>query len=171
MADLDTTCPRCGAPFAKLLSVIYQEGLSTVETASESVGHTNTIGRVKIKTSGSTEGVAQTAASRAAAPPNVPKLIPKGESMQAVAGYGGAAIGGLIAFAMQSFLALIPAVLVGFVVGLFLAPNGQPTEAEREEHKRNTAKERQAYEDWKKTFRCNSCAHRFIPVENNKDKA
>lgn len=49
---IDTTCPNCAAPHAKKLSVIYKEGLSTIQMTSKSTGtgKTNNIIRTKITT-------------------------------------------------------------------------------------------------------------------------
>lgn len=75
---INTTCPNCAAPHAKKLSIIYKEGLSTLQMTSESkgTGKTNNIIRTKITTAtvSAGTGVQQSQLSQDSAPPAMQPL-------------------------------------------------------------------------------------------------
>lgn len=172
MALLNTTCPRCGAPHAKLLSVIHRDGISTVETTTQSVGKTNTIAQVKITSSGTTSGISQSEASKAAAPPFVPPLVSEGQRTASQALVGGVAIGFVVAlmavFSGGGFVTALLCAAFFTIAGIVVSANTsqQATKQEKEEYQRKYAKELQARENWSKTFACSACAFRFIPEQS-----
>lgn len=160
MAQLNTTCPKCGAPHARKLSVIHAEGLSTVQTNIDTVGTFNTIGRQKIKTKGTANGTQQTQASKDAAPPVIPTLMTKGALIQGITFAVGIVlcVGGFIndstSVAMCGVLA---------IVGAFAIPT-KPTPEEQARHDEETAHLRAAKNTWADTFQCSSCGERFVPA-------
>lgn len=170
MARIDTSCPACGAPHAKRLSQIYSEGLTTTSGKFESVGTLNTIGRQKIHTKGASSGFHQTEASKAASPPSVPEFMSKGKKRQyTVAGAGlGACL--LIGFPLvlnyQSVVAGVATIIgaVG-VLAAMKAIDAKPTLGEVEAHKARFPGAYAAYEQWERSFKCQSCGERFVPQE------
>lgn len=161
MAQLNTTCPKCGAPHARKLSVIHAEGLSSVQTNIETVGTFNTIGRQQIKTKGTASGTQQTQASKDAAPPEVPEPTTLGLMIR---------IGGMLsgmALCIGGFFTDSTAVAVigmAAIVGSFFVPTA-PTEKEQREHDEATKHLRAAKEAWANTFQCSACGERFVAAE------
>lgn len=161
MATLNTTCPVCGAPHARKLSVVHAEGISTVETNINTVGKINTIGRHKITTKGTANGVQQTQASKDAARPTVPTLMSRGQKIQ----YGIAITGGLISFyGLCIGWPLISGAGVAFAFGVVLV-SGKPTPEEIARFNDETWEIRAAADLWDKTFQCSACNHRFVPTQ------
>jgi hypothetical protein len=169
MAALDTTCPQCAAPHAKKLSLIYSEGISTVNLASQSVGKTNTVIQVKTTTEGTSTGIQQSHASRAAAPPPMPVLRTSGMTARVFVGIGGfLAAFAISIFAMMSgfgFFASLGLALVLMILAIvsFYKVDVSPTPEEQREYDEATQIERAALEAWEQTFSCGSCGHRFMP--------
>ena len=165
MALLNTTCPQCGAPHARKLSVIHAEGLSTVRTDINTVGTFNTIGRQKITTKGSSTGVQQTQASKEAAPPIVPEQLTLGMKCRLSTMVVGIimCVGGFLNDSTTVATAGIFAVLGSFVIPV------KATTAEQEVHDKQTRHLRAARDAWASTFQCSSCSHRFIPSEVQSD--
>jgi hypothetical protein len=168
MPTLNTTCPVCAAPHAKRLSTIHTEGLSTSSGTLESVGQFNTIGRQKITTKGSTKGVTQTAASLAAAPPDAPLFISKGQHKRRAVWF----VTGLIALisviftltnASMEIALLVAGAIAAVGVALSLAIDASPLPGEEDEHRLEFTEEYKAYEQWEDTFACGSCGERFVP--------
>lgn len=161
MAQLNTTCPKCGAPHARKLSVIHAEGLSSVQTNIETVGTFNTIGRQKIKTKGASSGTQQTQASKDAAPPEVPEPTTLGLMIH---------IGGMLtgmALCVGGFFAgstTIVVIGITATAGSFFVPTA-PTQTEQREHDEVTKHLRVAKEAWVNTFQCSACGEKFVPVE------
>lgn len=161
MAQLNTTCPKCGAPHARKLSVIHAEGLSSVQSNIETVGTFNTIGRQQIKTKGASSGTQQTQASKDAAPPEVPEPTTQGQMIRTWGMLVGMAVGIGGLFTGYTGLAAIGVMLSG---GSLLVPTA-PTEAEQKEHDEATKHLRAAKEAWGNTFQCSACGERFVAVE------
>lgn len=161
MAQLNTSCPVCGAPHARKLSVIHSEGFSTVQTDINTVGTFNTIGRQKIKTKGTATGIQQTQASKDAAPPVVPELMTTGTKIRAAVICLGIIMcaGG---FLNDSTAVAICGVFV--ILGAFAVPT-KATEAEQQDYDDRTRHLRVARDAWSDTFQCGACRHRFVPVE------
>lgn len=161
MATIDTTCPVCSAPHARRLAVIHAEGISTVQTNINTVGKMNTIGRHKITTKGTANGVQQTQVSKDAARPSVPKLVTRGQKIQ----FGIAILGGVISFyGLCTGSPLLSGGGVVFAFGVVLV-SGKPTPEEVARFNDETQEIRAAADLWDKTFQCGSCGHRFIPSE------
>lgn len=172
MASINTTCPRCNAPHAKKLSLIYSEGICTVQSSTQSVGHTNTIGKVKITTAGTTTGVQQSEASKGAAPPFVPELVSIGakSSKMLTTTYGCilAVVVPMIAIVSDaSFLVVIGIAAVILLLTFILVSciDDKPSTEETKAYEDATKTERAAYDKWNQTFACGSCEHRFIPEQ------
>ncbi|MFS2022543.1 hypothetical protein [Massilia sp. CT11-137] len=159
MATINTTCPVCSTPHAKKLSVIYQEGLSTIQTDINTVSTFNTLGRQKFKTKGTANGTQQTQASKDAAPPVVPKLVTTGMWIQGMLIALGIVmcVGGMINSA--TVVAIFGIVVI---VGSFAVPV-KPTEIEQRDYDERTKHLRAAKEAWADTFMCGSCGHKFVP--------
>lgn len=169
MEKIDTTCPRCDAPHARKLSLIFQEGLSTVNTTSTSVGTTSTIAPVKVTTVGSTSSIQQSQASAAASPPFIPPIRTAGQDKHTR--YLWIAI--LWPFVM---LFILPSgfgfgvkflIVAGGFLGFFIASctcNQAPTEMEVIAHRAQHGAQFDALDLWNETYACNSCAHRFVPA-------
>jgi hypothetical protein len=170
MALIDTTCPRCNATHARKLSLIHAEGISTLQSSMQSVGQANTIGRVKITSTGTATGVQQSAASKGAAPPEIPELVSDGTRTRNYALYGGVILTifcGFIAIVSDASLLSTLAVVFGVIClsyGATTFINTEPSASELSEWRERTATERRMHEDWEKTFACGSCGHRFIPT-------
>jgi hypothetical protein len=171
MALLNTTCPRCGTPHARKLSVIYSEGLTVSHGTAQSVGKLNTIGGQKITTSGTTFSTQQTDASKRAAPPFVPVLVSEGSKAQTRAMYVGFAIITIVIFIMMfsgvSFLKVIGSFLVASIILIVIngSTDTKPTEEEIQKHQNTFKREYAAYEEWERMFSCTSCGSKFLPVE------
>lgn len=161
MALLNTTCPQCGTPHARKLSVIHAEGLSTVQTDINTVGTFNTIGRQKITTKGSSTGVQQTQASKDAAPPVVPEPLTLGMKFRL-----SAVVVGIImcvaGFTNDSTTVATAGIFA--ILGSFVIPT-KATAAELEVHEKKTRHLRAARDAWASTFQCTSCSHRFVPPD------
>lgn len=168
MALIDTTCPICAAPHAKKLSVIYRDGLSTSAGSFSSVGTLNTIGQQQITTIGTTNESHQTEASKAAAPPAVTGFVSRGQNRRTAISIIGTVLSiviGALVMLMDTFfngiLVASPIFLIGFLAAY--AVDVTAKDGELEEHNRLFAREIAAYEEWTKTFCCQSCNHRFQP--------
>src|SRR5438067_105912 len=111
MARIDTTCPECGAPHARKLSVIHSEGISQVQTNVDTVGKLNTVGRHKIETKGTLNGTQQTEVSRIAAPPVMAEGGSTGMAIKVLLGFVGALISVVFLIAGEPFGVLFGLVL------------------------------------------------------------
>lgn len=165
---IDTTCTRCGAPFAKRLSVIYSDGLTTVSGQSQASSKMNTIGGHKATTTTASSGVQQTAASRAAAPPPMPAFV-KGhnEGLLWTILIAGFFLTFVLAFAIVQSFILSPLVLIGglffsFFFARLISEHPDPSPEELAAWKAANAEQIKAAEDWKETFECGSCGNRFV---------
>lgn len=161
MAQLNTTCPTCGAPHARKLSVIHSEGFSTVQTNINTVGTMNTIGRQKITTKGTATAVQQTQASKDAARPIVPKLTSAGRSKQA---------GIVFAAIFIGIVGTIAGYPICLIVGLAMSMctlliDGDPTPEEIVQYNKATQDVRARADLWDKTFQCGACSYKFVPSE------
>jgi rubredoxin len=163
MATIDTTCPQCGAPHAKKLSLIHQEGFSTVQTDINTVGTFNTVGRQKIKTTGTATGVQQTQASKNAAPPEVPGIVTRGEVIRGVVIIVGIILCVTGFFSDSVTVAILGASAIVFSFGVPVAATGE----ELANHRQATKHSQAARDAWEKTFKCSSCGHKFVPSEVN----
>jgi len=169
MATIDTTCPICGTPHARKLSVIYEEGRSSVQSTIQTLGKTNTIAQVKISTQGTSYGVTQSDASRAAAPPPVPLLRSAAKEAQTFI-IGGTFVLGfiipIVMFASGAGFLVSMGVAVVILFGGCIVGGMQGDAATSEEIAAHKERHREAYaelERWKNTFACGACAHKFIP--------
>ena len=170
MLRIDTSCPKCGAPFAKKLSLIHTEGISTVNTSTQSVGVTNTIGKVTISSAGTTVGVQQSVLSKSAAPPALPPFQSSGAQLRGKVALYGYAIAWVVPFLfIKSFNSGVA--FVGTILGLsaivaviVTRVETAPTAQELRGYETNSERERHALEEWNSTFACSACGHRFIPV-------
>lgn len=174
---IDTTCPECGAPYAKKLSLLYSEGRSTVQVENQSNSSFNTVGRHKIATVGTSSGIQQTESSRAATPPqDVPTFTPPTPTavtvVSLVTGFG-FIIAVIVAISTDvSFLMALLYWVAAIAVAMMYRSASKDPEKEQEierlaraEYDESVAPQRKALEDWSKTFQCGSCGHRFIPDE------
>lgn len=138
--------------------------------SSQSVGTTNTVVQVKTTSEGTSTGIQQTQASRAAAPPSMPVQRTSGMAVRAFVGIGSFfGVFGISIFAMLSGLGFFASlglalVLIILAIVAFYKIDVSPSPEEQREYDETTRVERAALEAWEKTFSCNSCAHRFIPT-------
>lgn len=160
MALLNTTCPKCGAPHARKLSLIHAEGLSKVQTDIDTLGTFNTIGRQQVRTTGTASGVQQTQASKDAACPEVPEPTTSGMMIR-----NGLLLIGIVMCPIGFFSDAVPIALLGVLLILvsFVIPTA-PTEAEQKEHDEATKEQRAAKDAWNNMFQCSACGERFVPV-------
>ena len=174
MSTINTTCPACSAPFAKKLSLVYKEGISSVNMDSHSVGVTNTIGKVKVTTSGSSVGIQQSALSQSAAPPHIPPIETAGSKRKVALAIGGPIASIVLPLLISALLGvhlsfgvylLIMFISLATTLGLAAAINDDPTKDEQDEYNRRTRNEQRAYQEWDQTYACGACGHRFIPKE------
>jgi len=170
MATINTTCPACGTPHARKLSLIYEEGRSSVRSTIQTVGKTNTIAQVKVTTQGTSYGVTQSDASRAAAPPPVPPLRSAAKEAQNLIIGASFVLGSVLPIVMftagAGFLISMGAAVV-ILVGGCIVGGMQGDAATSEEIAAHKERHRDAYtalERWENTFACGACAHRFIPA-------
>jgi hypothetical protein len=162
MAQLNTTCPACGAPHARKLSVIHAEGISTVKTDINTVGTLNTIGRQKITTRGTSTGVQQTQESKDAARPVVPPLHSNGAVLRGVIVFLGLVALGVGVVSGMTFL-----IVAGFAIALCsLLVSADATPEEIAAHNEKTKDVQAASALWDKTFQCGACGNRFVPSES-----
>lgn len=161
MALLNTTCPQCGAPHARKLSVIHAEGLSTVQTDINTVGTYNTIGRQKVTTKGSSTGVQQTQASKDATCPVVPEPFTRGLMFKIITIVTGIilCVGGFFNDSTPIAMLGVVAIIVAFIIPDTATPE------EMLKHNEETKHLRAAKDAWAKTFQCGSCNHRFVPPD------
>ena len=169
MAKIDTTCPVCGAMHARKLSLIYEEGRTQTQSTSHSVGVTNTIGRVKITTHGTSQGFQQSDSSRSAAPPPMPTFRSEGEQLQSFIR--------LVSIAALFILPMVGSALEwGFFISIFsgvaalaggiaysLTIGSNATDDELQQHRARNSAAFDAFDEWERTFACMSCGNRFIP--------
>lgn len=173
MAILNTTCPLCGAPHAKKLSVIHSDGLSNVNTSVNTVGTLNTIGRQKITTNGTVSGIQQTDASRRAAPPFVPPLVSSSANNAASLFFGGSVvivlIGVMVNISGAKTGTVFLMVISMFVALFFIARSSTapPTQKDIELYEAENKDKLEAYRKWENTFSCGSCGNRFIPEDSH----
>jgi hypothetical protein len=169
MAAINTTCPRCNAPHAKKLSLIYSDGISTVQSSTQSVGQVKTIGRVKFSTAGTTTGMQQSEASKDAAPPFVPALVSLGTKSKSKTSIYGLVLAFVVAVIIMqsggSLFNVISGILIvcGLTALVVFCIEEKPSDEETKEYQRSTKAERTAYDKWSKTFACGSCGEHFIP--------
>lgn len=165
---LKLVCPECGGTHARKLSLIYEEGRSTGSGTMESVGTFNTIGRQQIHTKGTTTSSHQTDASRAAAPPPVPPFITDGHRKRTYLFLGGIVLGPAVGFLMYRYWAddaalLATAIITGVLTALGYAVSTAARPGEEAEFRRVNRAAFAAYDEWERTFACNSCGCRFVP--------
>ena len=170
MPQLDTTCPSCDAPFARRLSLVHSEGVSTSQSTTNATGTINTVGRHRITTVGASVGQSQTQRSRLIAPPDVPPLVwTAGAKIQLILRVVGTWIALLAPIAATntfgSFLGMV-LLLLSFVWGSSFLIRTSPTESELAIYNQNTEVQRKALQDWESTFSCSACGHQFIPPAN-----
>jgi hypothetical protein len=149
--------------------MIYQEGRSTVHSSIQTVGKTNTLAQVKIRTQGTSTGVQQTGASLAAMPPGVPELFPRSKRIQGVIAIG-TVVAGVLVFAYGAESGwnfgetLTGVALAGFVgLSLWVVRGSQPTPQEIAAHRKRHRDAFAALDRWNSTFACAACGERFIP--------
>lgn len=169
MALLDTTCPQCGAAHSKKLSMIYEEGRVSTHSNIQMIETTHTSNPSATLVHGSSTGIQQSEASKAAAPPPIPPLHPNAQTVKTT--YLLATIGlfflvpvtcfssGLGFFASMGIAIVI---LIGGLV-LVMSQGVEATQEEIANHMKAHPEAYAAVEQWKKTFGCMSCGHRFIP--------
>lgn len=182
------SCPACHSTNARKLSVVYEEGLSTVELSSSSktVGagiSSSAIGAGVAKTQGATTGVQQTALSKKASPPpSSPLMLPTmpskpGELAMALGFYFG--LSSLLVWLFWSFLYAYIALVAGSLV--YFAGrrrNKNMTVAEHAEYEQlrqqwviDCDKAKKNYElknpleIWKRSYMCMACGHQFDPTK------
>jgi len=172
----DTTCPNCNAPYARKLSLIYDEGLSTGQSQSISTGSTNTIVKIKLSTTESSTSVQQTRLSKSAAPPAIyipsPQVISKGGQLKEKV-----LVMGIIASILLPTLAMnmfntffgfmgtiIGAILMTIVISMLI--DTKLTDEEQVEYDKLVSNQKKALENWNNTYACNVCGHHFISDEN-----
>jgi predicted nucleic-acid-binding Zn-ribbon protein len=170
---LDTKCPNCGAPHARKLSLIFHEGLSNSGSVQHSKSVTKTIVKMRIATTGHSSGSQQTNLSASAAPPlmfNKP-LISKAQNSRKEGMIGIFIFSAFMGFSFSSSaIGFFGIFLGGGTVAsmiLWMLMSGEATHREKEEHEKSTATNNAAQEEWNRTFSCNSCGNRFIPIEVN----
>jgi hypothetical protein len=171
MATINTTCPVCDTPHARKLSIIHGEGRLSVHSTINTVGKTNTIAQVKVTTQGTSHGITQSDASRAAAPPPVPPLRSAAKGTQTLIIGISFVLGSVLPIVMftagAGFLVSM-GVAVVILVGGCIVGGMQGDAATNEEIAAHKKRHRDAYtalERWENTFACGACAHRFIPAE------
>ena len=142
---MNLACPKCGASEVRKLSLIYDEGRSTIQTQSQSVGVGFGGGGMGVGTaSTSTVGHQQSALSKQAAPP-AKRMWPLWAA--------GAVIVGLMAFGSLRHPDLSSLLMIAFVAwavrsalkGRDFNANVYPGLLER----------------WKRSWMCNRCGDMF----------
>ena len=179
------SCPSCGGSNIQLLSLIYSEGISTVDVTqrSKSGGVGLIDGNVGVGvgvTKGHLTGTTQSLLSAQAAPPPPqaqfkppPELSPPTNPVEVVAGLLIlAAIVLIFALPHKWWVAAIlssPLLVIAFIVGSF-SEKGDPETIEQKAARHNKVEalrreweRNDPYKQWERTYMCLSCAHRFIP--------
>jgi hypothetical protein len=127
------------------------------------VGTLNTIGRQKIKTTGTATAVQQTQASKDAAPPVVPGMVTQGEVIRGVVMIVGMILCVVGFFNDSIIVAVLGAAAILFSFCVPVAATGE----ELANHRQATKHSQAARDAWEKTFKCSSCGHKFVPSEVN----
>ncbi|HET6764950.1 MAG TPA: hypothetical protein VFH27_14800 [Longimicrobiaceae bacterium] len=149
-------CPNCGSENTVKLSVLWRDGVQSVNTRTSGVGLAG--GGLGVGTARTT-GTAQTMSSVGAAPPAPP------------AGNGGLWFMALFGMAMAGAVAhsLLPpepewlGTLAFVVVAGLLGYWWFPILSERD--RRQAAEHRERVASWERTYRCNRCEHRYLAAE------
>ena len=175
---INTTCPKCNAPHAKKLKLIYEEGITSVNQQSTSLTKTDLIINPKIKTSSTISGESISKLAKSVAPPREPNLsnlsvrhapiltflIPLLVMVMSV-------IYGIFS---EKFLYVILSPFVGAIVGAIPAViiediiSKTPEGKRKEEVAKEKIKERKVEHEkelvrWESTFMCMQCGEKFIP--------
>ena len=173
---IDTACPNCVAPHAKKLSLIYTEGLSTVQLTGETTsrGKTNNIISTKITTTGTStsSGIQQSQISKDSAPPVVEVAKEASgsvlrDSIIIIGGFA-AIVLSIVAYAVFSTFSssMITIIALFFVIIMYAQSiDTKRTALEEDEYDRITRLNRKVLADWNNTYSCTACGHRFIPGE------
>ncbi len=169
MEKINTTCPKCGAPHARKLSIIYSEGLVSVNTLAIASTKSNTIIKVKHSTESTTSGLQQNNISKNAAPPlsSVGPLQSASDSRAGFIGFIGFIAMGLIGFFVsKSFLGFVGYFIGGGLIAVisayFIFDSGA-TEEEKNNHQKKLDEYQKKLMDWERTYMCNHCGERFMP--------
>ena len=139
-------CPKCSTTEVRKLSLIYNEGLSTIHTQSTSFGSGVSRGGMGFgSASTSTHGQQQTALSKQAAPPKKKPWLLWGSL---------AAISGLIALSGLSH--------PGFGVVLAIGVTVAAVRFALKGREYNAQVHPGLYQKWEQSFMCNRCGEQFV---------
>lgn len=134
---IDCDCPRCGSKNTKAFSVLYANGMRQSTYRRDGLFYYR--GSIGVHAS-TTRGQSQTLTSQQAAPPETARLSP---GVAAIILFLGTLLGGTTGF----WITL--AALFAFMIF------GDTAKAQKD-----------AYEDWSSTFRCNRCGTIFAVVSD-----
>lgn len=167
---INTTCPKCNAPHAKKLKLIYEDGVTSVNQQIISSTKTNLIINPKIKTNSITSGENVSKLAESVAPPSEPNLTDlsvKNSIFPPLLVMITSIIYGIFA---EKFLYVILSPFVGAVAaGVFYVVKSMTLEGKMEEKIAQEKMEERISEykkevvRWENTFMCMQCGEKFIP--------
>lgn len=166
---INTTCPKCGAPHARKLSVIYSEGIVTVNTTAIASTQSTAIIKIKHNTESVASGLQQSDISKSAAPPlsSVGIMENASGSRAGIIGFMGFIGMGVIGFFVsKSVLGFLGYFLGGGLLSVVLANfifDSGSTDEEKSSHQKKIDEYQSRLMDWERTYMCNHCGERFIP--------
>ena len=161
-----TGCPKCNSATISRCEMAYAQGTNTGTISGTAIGlevgeggvHPSFVG------GGSVATQSQSLIAQYAAPPSAPS------TRVFQCGLIGVAIGGMLGLggcnylmeqsspdAAMFILAILGPVLAGAVIGVVVGAKLGPSDEEKEHDKQMV--------DWRKTWICLSCGHRWIPAE------
>ena len=146
---MNLACPKCASTEVRKLSMIYNEGLSIINTQTTSFGSgvTSGGGMAFGSSSGATTGQQQTMLSKQAAPPSKKHWI---------LWTGFAAFCGLVGISGLTHPG------VGNLVGIGLAVMGARFAIAGKKY--NEEVHPGLFQRWEQSFMCNRCGERFVPA-------
>lgn len=166
---INTTCPKCGAPHARKLSVIYSEGIISVNTTAIARTQSTAILKIKHNTKSEASGLQQSDISKNAAPPlsSVGIMKTASDARAGIIGFIGFIGMGLIGFFVsKSFLGFVGYFLGGGLLAVLLAYSifdSGATDEEKRNHQNKIDEFQLKLMNWECTYMCNHCGERFIP--------
>jgi len=171
MPTIDTSCPDCGAPHARRISLIYVEGQTSGHELHQYQSKTKSVLPVKIETTGASTTSTQSHLSQQLAPPPSPNPIPQSvsdsEKMGVVFGIALAAGVGVCVWLwdvkiVALFFGALTAILVFLIgSGVFRRPL---TPVEQATHQQTSDAAKAELDRWNQSFLCMVCGTKFVPA-------
>lgn len=167
---INTTCPKCNAPHAKKLKLIYEDGVTSINQQSISSTKTNIIINPKIKTNAITSGENVSKLAESVAPPSEPNLnylIPKNPILAPLLIMILSIIYGIFG---EKFMYVILSPFIGAIALVVfstiksMTDDGKMEEAiAKKKMEERTLEYKKKLEKWENTFMCMQCGEKFIP--------